>query len=128
MSLGKFSVSNPVLVNILMVVIFVLGFLSISRLPQEQFSEVPFYWVNVIVPYPGVSAEDVEKTVTVPIENEYANLEKMSKISSVSSEGLSVVRIEFEDGINDADFNRLIKRFKRTSAALSARWSPGRHH
>jgi multidrug efflux pump subunit AcrB len=51
MSLGKFSVSNPVLVNILMVVIFILGFLSISRLPQEQFSEVPFYWVNVIVPY-----------------------------------------------------------------------------
>jgi RND family efflux transporter MFP subunit len=110
MSLGKFSVSNPVLVNILMFVIFILGWLSISRLPQEQFSEVPFYWVNVIVPYPGVSAEDVEKTVTVPIENEYANLEKMSRISSVSSEGLSVVRIEFEDGINDEDFNRLYQK------------------
>jgi multidrug efflux pump subunit AcrB len=110
MSLGKFSVSNPVLVNILMVVIFILGFLSISRLPQEQFSEVPFYWVNVIVPYPGVAAEDVEKTVTVPVENEYANLERVSQISSVSSEGLSVVRIEFEDGISDEDFNRLYQK------------------
>jgi multidrug efflux pump subunit AcrB len=61
-------------------------------------------------PLPGVAAEDVEKTVTVPVENEYANLERVSQISSVSSEGLSVVRIEFEDGISDEDFNRLYQK------------------
>lgn len=107
MSIGKFSVSNPVLINVLMVVLLLLGFLSVSRLPQEQFSEVPFFWVNVIVPYPGVAAEDVEQSVTVKIENEMQDLDKLKEISSVSSEGLSVVRVQFDDGISNEEFERL---------------------
>ena len=68
MNFGKFSVNNSVLVNILMIAVLVLGALSLSRLPREQFSEVPFFWVNIAVPYPGVSAEDVEKSVTIKIK------------------------------------------------------------
>ena len=71
MNFGKFSVNNSVLINILMIAVLVLGVLSLSRLPREQFSEVPFFWVNIAVPYPGVSAEDVEKTVTIRIGSKY---------------------------------------------------------
>ena len=101
MSPGKFSVRNPVLVNILMVSLLILGFFSLCRLPREQFSEVPFFWVNIIVPYPGVSAEDIEKTVIVPIEEEMQGLEELKQIQSVSSEGLGVVRVELNDGISN---------------------------
>ena len=59
MSIARISVKNPVLVNILMLAVLALGFFSLTRLPREQFSEVPLFFVNVIVPYPGVSAEDV---------------------------------------------------------------------
>jgi multidrug efflux pump subunit AcrB len=93
MSIGSFSVKNSVLVNILMAVIFVLGYFSLLRLPQEQFSEVPFFWVNIVVPYPGAGAEDIEKSVTVKIENEMKGLDKLKEINSVTSEGLSVVRV-----------------------------------
>jgi multidrug efflux pump subunit AcrB len=109
MSIGSFSVRNPVLINILMVTLLILGVLSVVRLPKEQFSEVPFYWANIIVPYPGVSAEDVEETVTVRIEEQYTDIDKLSRIQSITSEGLAVVRIEFEDGINQDTFERLFQ-------------------
>ncbi len=107
MSIGSFSVRNPVLINILMVTLLVLGIFSVVRLPKEQFSEVPFFWANIIGPYPGVSAEDVEETVTVPIENQYGDIENLKRIQSVTSEGLSVVRVEFDDGISEREFDRL---------------------
>ena len=109
MNIGSFSVRNPVLINILMVTILLLGAFSVQRLPKEQFSEVPFYWANIIVPYPGVSAEDVEETVTVPVENQYRDIDKLKRIQSVTSEGLSLVRIEFDDGISGEEFNRLFQ-------------------
>ncbi len=106
-SLGRFSVTKPVLINILMVTILVLGLLSLFRLPREQFAEVPFYWVNVIVPYPGVSANDMEATVTIPVENAFQGMDRLKNISSTTSEGLSVVRVEFDDGIDDQLFKAL---------------------
>jgi len=107
MNFGKFSVNNSVLINILMIAVLVLGGLSLSRLPREQFSEVPFFWVNIAVPYPGVSAEDVEKSVTIRIENEMDGLDKLDEIVSTTQEGLSVVRVEFDSGISNDEFDRL---------------------
>ncbi len=106
-SIGKFSVTKPVMVNILMITVLLLGGLSLARLPQEQFAEIPFFWVNVIVPYPGVGAEDLESSVTIPVENAFQGLDKLKKISSTTSEGLSVVRVEFDDGISQQEFKSL---------------------
>jgi multidrug efflux pump subunit AcrB len=107
MNFGKFSVNNSVLINILMIALLVLGALSLTRLPREQFSEVPFFWVNIAVPYPGVSAEDVEKSVTIKIENEMNGLDKLDEIVSVTQEGLCIVRVEFDSGISNDEFERL---------------------
>ncbi len=116
-SIGRFSVQHPVLVNILMAALIILGVFSIVRLPQEQFAEVPFFWVNIIVPYPGVSAEDMEATVTIPVENEFQGIRRLSRISSTTSEGLSVVRVEFDEGISNDEFRALYQeaqtRFSR---------------
>ncbi|HKL56972.1 MAG TPA: efflux RND transporter permease subunit, partial [Sphaerochaeta sp.] len=106
-SIGRFSVTKPVLVNILMITVLTLGILSLVRLPQEQFAEVPFFWVNVIVPFPGVGAEDLESSVTIPVENAFQGMDKLKKISSTTSEGLSVVRVEFDDGISKQEFKAL---------------------
>jgi multidrug efflux pump subunit AcrB/outer membrane protein TolC len=108
-SIGKFSVQNPVLVTILMVTLLALGLFSTLRLPQEQFAEVPFFWVNVIVPFPGVSAEDMEASVTVPVENAFQGINRLRRISSTTSEGLSVVRVEFDDGISNDEFRTLFQ-------------------
>ena len=108
MNIAKLSVRNPVLVNILMFAVLALGVFSLTRLPQEQFSEVPLFFVNVIVPYPGVSAEDVEQSVTIPIEQEMQGLDGLEQISSNTSEGLSLVTIQFDDGLSNDEFDRLV--------------------
>ncbi len=110
MSVAKLSVSNPVLVNILTVLVLVLGFFSFQRLPQEQFAEVPFYFVNIAVPYPGVAAEDVERSVTIPIEDEMANLDRVDTIRSQTQEGLSRVTLEFDQGVSRREFERLFQQ------------------
>jgi len=109
-NIGKFSVYNPVLVNIVMVALLVLGVFSILRLPREQFSEIPFYWVNITVPYPGVSAEDIEKNITTRIEEQLEGLPNVKQITSITREGISIVQVEFEEGISDAQFERLYQR------------------
>ncbi|MFW5683385.1 MAG: efflux RND transporter permease subunit [Spirochaetota bacterium] len=106
MNIAKLSVKNPVLVNILMFAVLALGAFSLTRLPQEQFSEVPLFFVNIIVPYPGVSAEDVEQSVTVPIEREMGGIENLETIRSETSEGLTIVTLEFDDGLANDEFAR----------------------
>jgi len=105
--LPKFSVDNHVLLNILLVTLLSLGAVSLGRLPREQFAEVPFYWVNIVVPYPGASATDIERSVTIPIEREMQGIDSLKRIQSVSSDGVSTVRVEFDDGIAKDKFERL---------------------
>lgn len=104
MTLGSFSVRNSVLINILTILILVAGLFSLQRLPQEQFAEIPFYYVNITVPYPGVSAEDIEQSVTVKIENEMAGLQDISEVQSITSEGLARVTLQFDQGLSDEEF------------------------
>jgi len=119
MTLGTFSVRNGVLINILMISLLILGFFSLRRLPQEQFAEVPFYWVNIAVPFPGVSAGDVEQLLSVPIEKEMQGLGDVDEIRSVSSEGLSLVSVRFKSDITAERFDKLFQdvrtRFSRVA-------------
>lgn len=109
MNIGKFSVRNSVLVNILMFALLALGALSLSRMPREQFSEVPFYFVNISVPWPGVTAEEVERQVVIPIEEEMQGLDDLDEVSSVSAEGFGVVSVRFDDGISKDQFDKLFQ-------------------
>lgn len=109
MNLPKFSTENNVLLSIILVTILVLGTFSIARMPQEQFSEVPFFWVNIAVPYPGVSAGDIERSVVVKIEQEMQGIDSLKQIQSVASDGLAIVRVEFDDGISNDEFESLFQ-------------------
>ncbi|MFW6338849.1 MAG: efflux RND transporter permease subunit, partial [Alkalispirochaetaceae bacterium] len=109
MNIGRFSVRNSVLINILMILILVLGFFSLQRLPREQFAEIPFFFANITVPYPGVAAEDIEETVTVPIENEMAGLESLDQIQSETNEGIARINVQFDQGISEDEFDTLFQ-------------------
>ena len=109
MNIGRFSVRNSVLINILMILILVLGFFSLQRLSREQFAEIPFFFAIITVPYPGVAAEDIEETVTVPIENEMQGLDSLDQIQSETSEGIARINVQFDQGISEDDFDTLFQ-------------------
>ena len=92
------SVNNPVLANLLMIIIIAFGVYAWINLPRELTPEIALQSATVTTLYPGASPEEVEKLVTAPIED--AIEESVSKINllfSTSSEGRSVISVDFEE-------------------------------
>ena len=100
MNIAKFSVNNPVFINLLMGSILIVGFLSALRLPLELFPSIQIEMVTITTAFQGASAEDVEQLITIPIEDEINNLSGIKVIRSQSSEGRSYVVAELETGEN----------------------------
>ncbi|HSG30242.1 MAG TPA: efflux RND transporter permease subunit [Thermodesulfobacteriota bacterium] len=98
MHISEFSVKNPVLMNLLMAGIIVVGLLTAFRLPLELFPSIQLELVTVTTIYPGASAEDVEQLVTIAVEDELSDIEGVKVVRSTSSEGRSYVVAELEAG------------------------------
>ncbi len=96
MKLADVSIRYPVFVTMCVLALIVLGVIGYSRLPVELFPDISMPIVSVMVPYPGASPEDVENQVTKPIEEALAVLQGVKKIRSTSTEGVSIVVVEFE--------------------------------
>ncbi len=106
MSIPKLSVGNPVLANLLMIVIIIFGVYAWIVLPRELTPEISFNSATVTTFYPGASSEDVEKLVTVPIEDAIEeNVNKIDIVLSVSSEGRSLITVQFEE-ISEREFDK----------------------
>ena len=108
MSIPKLSVSNPVLSNLLMVVITALGIYAWITLPRDLIPEIVTYTARISTFYPGASAETVEKLVTARIEDEIEKVDQIDLITSKSSEGRSDISVQFEE-ISDRDFDKRIQ-------------------
>ena len=106
MSIPKLSVGNPVLANLFMIIIIIFGVYAWIVLPRDLIPEISFQSATVTTFYPGASSEDVEKLVTVPIEDAIVeSVNKTDIIVSISSEGRSLITIQFEE-ISDRDFDK----------------------
>ncbi len=98
MVLSDFSVRHPVIISILLVVLLVFGTLAFISLNREMTPPVGLPQAHVITTWPGAGAEEVEETVTRPIENRLSTLGGMSSMTSTSKDSYSVVALEFTDG------------------------------
>ena len=108
MSIPKLSVSNPVLSNLLMVVITALGVYAWVTLPRDLIPEIVTYTARISTFYPAASAETVEKLVTARIEDAIEKVDQIDLITSKSSEGRSDISVQFEE-ISDRDFDKRIQ-------------------
>jgi multidrug efflux pump subunit AcrB len=99
--ISEFSVKQPVLVNLLVILLLVAAFVTYSYMTKEKFPDVTLDEVWVYTSYPGVSPEEVERLITIPIEDEVAGIDGIEDITSISSEGYSQIEIDFEAGIED---------------------------
>lgn len=96
-----FSLKNSIIVFFLTVVLVVVGIISYLNTPIEAFPDVTNTRARIITQWPGRSAEEVEKFVTLPLMKEMNTIPKKSEVRSISLFGLSVVTVIFEDGIED---------------------------
>ncbi|HYG14254.1 MAG TPA: CusA/CzcA family heavy metal efflux RND transporter [Bacteroidia bacterium] len=103
-----FSLKNKftVIAGTLLIVVF--GIISFTRTPIEAFPDVINTRVVLITQWPGRSAEEVEKFITIPIETEMNVVPDKSNLRSVSLFGLSVVTLLFEDGLDDFTARQMV--------------------
>ncbi|TKJ41664.1 hypothetical protein CEE37_03600 [candidate division LCP-89 bacterium B3_LCP] len=111
MSPIRLAVNNPVLANLLMVTLTLLGVLAFMDLPRELMPKISFNWAFIVTPYPNVPAEDVEQLVTIPIEEEIADIDGIDQITSVSREGRSFIWVKFEL-MSEDKFSKLLSDLK----------------
>jgi len=96
----ELSLRNKLLVAIAFGVIALLGYQAILRLPVDAFPDVTPVQVNVYTEAAGLAAEDVEQSLTAPVESVLAGLPKVEEIRSVSLFGLSYVSVYFADDMD----------------------------
>src|ERR1043166_4346362 len=97
-----FSLRHRYLVFFLTGVLAVIGFVAYKATPIETFPDVTNTQIIIIAQWPGRSAEEVEKFVSIPLETALNSVQKRTSLRSTSSFGLSYIRIIFDDDVDDA--------------------------
>ncbi|MDP6409037.1 MAG: efflux RND transporter permease subunit [Planctomycetota bacterium] len=92
-ALVRAAVRNPVAVNLGALGLCSLGLLVYQDMPREVIPILSPQSVHVMTVYPGASAEDVERLVTLPIEDQLAGLDDMEELLSTSQEGVSTITL-----------------------------------
>jgi len=97
-----FSLRHRYFVFFLTAVLGVIGYYSYKNTPIETFPDVTNTQIIIITQWPGRSAEEVEKFVTIPLETVLNSVQKKANLRTTSSFGLSYVRLIFDDDVDDA--------------------------
>jgi len=114
MNLASFSVRRPVLVMMVVLIVIVLGAISLSRLPIDLMPDISYPNLSISTTYENAAPEEVEKSVTSPIEDAMSAVPGVEEVDSVSTEGASNVRIMFSWGTDlDAAANDVRDRLDR---------------
>ena len=98
----SFSLKQRILVFFLTGIMVVIGIYSYLNTPIETFPDVTNTQIIVITQWPGRSAEEMEKFVTIPLETALNGVQKKENLRTTSSFGLSYLRIIFDDDVDDA--------------------------
>ncbi|MBN8852607.1 MAG: cation transporter [Sphingobacteriales bacterium 50-39] len=97
-----FSLKNKYFIFFATALLAVYGFFTFQKMPIEAFPDVTNTEITIITQWPGRSAEEVEKFVTIPIEITLNPVQKKTSLRSTSIFGLSVVKLIFEDEVTDS--------------------------
>ena len=91
-----FMAGNSVAANLLMWAIIAAGLVSLTGLEREAWPTVPFYHVEVSMPYPGATPEEVEESIIAKIEDQVSGLDDVKAVKSVAAPGMASVRIQMD--------------------------------
>ena len=98
--MAKFSVKRPLTVFVVVLAVVVLGIVAYLRMTPDLLPNMDFPYVIIVTADPGASPEAVEEEITRPMEQSMATLDQIKEVTSTSQNSVSMVMLEFEDGVN----------------------------
>ena len=96
----KFSVKKPFVILVGVVMLFVLGYVSFTKMTTDFLPNMNMPYMIVVTTYPGASPEKVETELSEVLENSVGTVNGVKNVTSVSSENSSIVSLEFEEDTN----------------------------
>jgi len=97
----SFTLRQRVFILLAAAALAIFGWDAMNNLPIEAFPDVQDVQVQVVTQYLGQAPEEVERSVTLPIEREMSGVPRMTQLRSVSITGLSIVTLTFADRTDD---------------------------
>ena len=98
--LTKYSVKRPFTIIVGVIIAIVFGAVALYSMTPDLMPSVNAPYSVVMTQQPGATAEEIEKQITEPLEQQLATLAKLNNISSVSSDNVSVITMEFTDDVD----------------------------
>ena len=121
MKLSTIAINNHQFTLIIVALLTLLGVLSFQTMPRSEDPQFDFPLVILTVSYPGTSPLDMEKLVTDPIEEEINELEDIKDIETVIMDGVTILKVEFDYGVNaDEKYDDVIQAMAKIRAELPA--------
>ena len=129
--LVDFALANRFLVIAAALLLFVWGAISFHQLPVEAYPDVANNYVEIITQWPGISAEQIEQQITIPLEITMNGIPHVVHLRSFSVFGLSDVKLIFDDEEENAwNRERVLERLAQVtlppgvSPQMGTDWSP----
>src|SRR5580658_3603694 len=129
--LVDFALNNRFIVMAVTVMLFVWGGISFHQLPVEAYPDVADNYVEIVTQWPGISAEQMEQQITIPLEIVMNGIPHVTHLRSFSLFGLSDVKLIFDDEEENAwDRERALERLSQVTlppgvvAQMGTDWSP----
>src|SRR6204780_5554766 len=100
MSPSRIFILRPIATTLLMVAILLAGFVAYKQLPVSALPEVDYPSIQIITFYPGASPDVMASSVTAPLERQLGQVPGLQQMTSTSSDGSSVITLEFNLSLN----------------------------
>ncbi len=97
--LASWAIENSSVIYVMIGIFFFIGLSSYFAMPREDFPEVKETKIYISTPFPGNTAEDIERLITDPLEEELKNVSNVVEILSTSQEDYSIITVEFDEEI-----------------------------
>ena len=107
--LSSWAINNKTIIYVLMIIFLISGITAYKTMPRELFPEINSSNIFITTVFPGNNAEEMEKLITDPLEQEIKGVIGLIDIESTSSEGISIINIEFDDEIPTALARQRVK-------------------
>ena len=107
--LSSWAIENPTVIYVMIGLFFLIGMSSYFAMPREDFPEIIETKIYVSTPYPGNTAEDIERLITDPLEDRLKNISNVEEITSTSQEDYSIITVEFDEEITVEQAKQKVK-------------------
>lgn len=98
--LSSWAIDNPSVVYVMIAIFLLVGLSSYFAMPREDFPEIKETKIYISTSFPGNTAEDIERLITDPLEDQLKNVSNVVEILSTSQEDYSIITVEFDEDIS----------------------------